>query len=58
MRRAFRTTPVETATFAFVDGNQSTFARTVMVALLPAPVSQTRLITRFRFAATGGVICQ
>jgi hypothetical protein len=52
------TTPVGTATLSFVDGNNATFAYTVQYASLPGPVVQTKAITRFRFAPSGGVICQ
>jgi hypothetical protein len=49
---------VGTATFTFADGNHASFAYSVQYAPLPAPVVQTKQITRFRFAATGGAICQ
>ena len=52
------TNPVGTATFTFADGNDAVFGYTVMVAPLPGPVTQSKQITRFPFAATGGTVCQ
>ena len=49
---------VGTATLTFADGNHALFAYSVMYAPLPAPVSQTKQITRFVFAGTGGTLCQ
>ncbi len=54
----FQTQPVGPATFTFTDGNHATFEYSVMYAPLPGPVHQTKQITRFPFAATGGTICQ
>jgi len=50
--------PVGTATFTFADGNDATFQYTVMVAPLPGPVTQSKHVTRFPFAAAGGTTCQ
>jgi len=44
---------VGSATLTFADGNNATFAYTVMIAPLPGPVSQTKTITREIFAAPG-----
>ena len=52
-----RANPVGSATFTFADGVTSTFGYTVMVAPLPGPVTQSKQITRFPFAATGGTLC-
>ena len=49
--------PVGTATFTFTDGNDATFHYKVMVAPLPGPVTQSKQITRFPFAANGGTVC-
>ena len=49
--------PVGTATFASAGGNNATFAYVVMVAPFPGPITQTKPITRFPFAATGGTVC-
>ncbi|HEX9275128.1 MAG TPA: S8 family peptidase [Casimicrobiaceae bacterium] len=46
--------PVGTAMFTFADGNHAMFDYTVIYTPLP----QTKQITRFPFAAAGGVICQ
>jgi len=48
---------VGTATVTFVDGNNATFGYSVMVAPFPGPVMQSKQITRFPFAATGGTTC-
>ena len=50
--------PVGTTTLTFADGNDATFGYKVMVAPLPGPVTQSKQITRFPFAATGGTVCQ
>ena len=50
--------PVGTATFTFADGNDAAFEYKVMVAPLPGPVTQSKQLTRFPFAATGGTVCQ
>ena len=50
-------TPVGTATFTFADGNDATFAYTVMVAPFPGLVTQSKQIARFPFAASGGTVC-
>ena len=52
------TNPVGTATLTFADGADATFGYTVMVAPFPGPVTQTKAITRFPFAAAGGTLCQ
>ena len=49
--------PVGSATLTFADGNHATFAYTVMIAPLPGPVSQTKVITREIFAPPG-TACQ
>ena len=41
----------------FADGNNATFAYSVMVSPLPGPVSQTKSITRELFSTTG-TTCQ
>ncbi len=51
-------TPVGTTTFTFADGNDATFAYTVMVAPFPGPITQSKPITRFPFGASGGTVCQ
>ncbi len=51
------TSSVGTATFTFADGNDATFGYTVMNAQLPGPVTQSKRITRFPFAAEGGTVC-
>ena len=56
--RSVTTTEVGSAKFTFADGDHATFAYTVQYAPLPAPVSQTKELTRFQLAATGGVVCQ
>jgi hypothetical protein len=48
---------VGSATLTFADGNNATFAYTVMIAPLPGPVSQIKTITREIFAAPG-TACQ
>ena len=48
---------VGTATITFADGNNATFGYVVMVAPFPGPVTQSKQITRFPFAATGGTAC-
>ena len=48
---------VGSATLTFADGNNATFAYTVMIAPLPGPVSQIKTITREIFAAPG-TTCQ
>ncbi len=53
-----QTSDVGTATFTFTDGNHATFEYSVMYAPLPGPVHQTKQITRFPFAASGGTVCQ
>jgi hypothetical protein len=50
------TIPSGTATFTFADGNNATFAYTV-TGVTPAPVTQTKQITRQVFRAPG-TICQ
>ena len=50
--------PVGTATLAFADGDNATFGYTVMVAPFPGPITQSKQITRFRFAGSGGTVCQ
>ena len=50
--------PVGTATLAFADGDDATFVYTVTIAPLPGPVTQSKELTRFPFAATGGTVCQ
>ena len=52
------TNPVGTATFTFADGNDATFQYKVMIAPLPGPITQSKQLTRFPFAATGGTVCQ
>ena len=52
------TNPVGTATITFVDGSDATFGYSVMVAPFPGPITQTKPITRFPFAAAGGTVCQ
>ncbi len=49
---------VGTATFAFTDGNNATFAYSVGYPSQAAPVMQAKPITRFQFAPVGGLICQ
>jgi hypothetical protein len=49
---------VGTATITFADGNDATFAYSVMVAPLPGPVAQTKQLTRYPFSGTGGTVCQ
>ena len=56
--RSVTTTEVGSAKFTFADGDHATFAYTVQYAPLPVPVSQTKELTRFQLAATGGVVCQ
>ena len=51
-------TPVGTATLSFADGNDATFAYSVMVAPFPGPISQTKQITRFPFGGTATSFCQ
>ena len=48
---------VGSATLTFADGNNATFAYTVMVAPLPGPVSGSKTITREIFTAPG-TACQ
>ena len=49
---------VGTATLTFADGNNATFSYTTTGAAgLPA-VTQSKQISRFRFAAVGGTVCQ
>ena len=57
-RTQIQTSNVGTATFTFTDGNHATFEYSVMYAPLPGPVHQTKQITRFPFAASGGTVCQ
>jgi len=49
---------VGTATLTFADGNDAIFEYSVMVEPLPGPVTQAKKIVRFRFAASGGTVCQ
>jgi hypothetical protein len=49
--------PVGSATLIFGDGNDATFHYKVMVAPLPGPVTQSKDLTRFPFAGTGGTVC-
>jgi hypothetical protein len=49
---------VGNATLTFVDGNNASFAYSVMFAPLPGPVNQAKQITRFLFAGTGGTVCR
>ena len=49
---------VGTATLTFADGNHASFAYSVMYAPLAAPVNQTKQITRYVFAGTGGTLCR
>ncbi len=44
---------VGTATFTFADGNSASFAYSVQLAGMPAPVGQTKTITREVFTAPG-----
>ena len=46
-------TKVGTATFTFADGNNATFAYTVQLAGMAAPVTQSKTITREIFTAPG-----
>jgi hypothetical protein len=50
--------PVGTATLTFADGANATFGYSVTVAPFPGPVAQSKAITRFPFAASGGTLCQ
>jgi hypothetical protein len=49
--------PVGSATLTFADGNNASFAYTVMIPPLPGPVSQIKTITREIFAPPG-TVCQ
>ena len=46
-----------TATVTFADGNHATFGYSVMFAPFPGPINQSKQITLFPFAATGGTTC-
>jgi hypothetical protein len=46
-------TKVGTTTFTFADGNRATFAYSVQLAGMPAPVAQSKTLTREVFAAPG-----
>jgi uncharacterized repeat protein (TIGR01451 family) len=50
--------PVGTAAVTFSDGNHATFEYTVMVAPFPGPVTQSKPLTRFVFAGSGGTVCE
>jgi len=51
-------TAVGTATIAFADGNQATFGYTTNGQGGLPPATQSKAITRFAFAASGGTLCR
>jgi len=50
--------PVGQAAFTFSAGNPATFEYTVMIAPFPGPVTQSKPLTRFLFAGSGGTVCE
>jgi hypothetical protein len=50
--------PVGTATLTFADGDNATFGYSVTIAPFSGPITQSKEITRFPFAASGGTVCQ
>ena len=49
--------PVGTATLSFADGNNATFTNDMSGAGGLPVVTETRAITRFPFAPSGGTLC-